>query len=297
MEPAFTVITPAYNRAALLPAAHRSLLEQQEPSFEWVVIDDGSIDETRELVAGLATASPFPVRYVWQENAGKHAALNHGVALARGELVAILDSDDTLAAEGRAVLWETWEGIEPALRDGFAGVAGHFALPDGTLVGDPLPAPTVDASMFDLRIRHGVGGDKFEVFRRDVLEAFPFPLDLGRFVPEALIWNRISRLHRHRWIDRVVAVKEYQPGGLTDRSARIRAESWQAARLFYLEAAGMGPGLPPRYLFRTYANYVRFSLHGRVPRRQIVRDAPGRAAVLAAFPLGAALYAGDRRSG
>jgi glycosyltransferase involved in cell wall biosynthesis len=294
VEPAITVITPAYNRASLLPAAHRSLLAQREPAFEWLVIDDGSTDETRRLVGEFAAASPFPVHYVWQENAGKHAAVNHGVTLARGELVAILDSDDALLADGLAVLWETWQGIDPADRDGFAGVAGRFALPDGSLVGDPFPTPTLDASMFDMLARHGVRGDKFEIFRRDVLEAFPFPLDLGRFVSEALVWNRISRRHKLRWIDRVVAVKEYQPGGLTDRSARVRAESWQGARLFYLEAAGMGPGLPARYLLRTSANYVRFSLHGRVPTRQIVRDAPAKAAVLAAFPLGAGLYAKDR---
>jgi glycosyltransferase involved in cell wall biosynthesis len=295
VAPDFTVITPAYNRAGLLREAHRSLLDQQGPSLEWVVIDDGSTDETGELVAELAAASPFAVRYVWQENAGKHAALNHGIALASGELIAILDSDDTLAADGLAALWDAWQGIDPGVRDGFAGVAGRFALPDGSLLGDPLPTPTFDASMFDMLARHGIGGDKFEVFRRDVLEAFPFPVDLGRFVSEGLVWNRISRRHQLRWIDRVVAVKQYQPDGLTDRSARVRAESWQSARLFYLEAAGMGPGLPARYLSRTYANYVRFSLHGRLKPAHIIADAPSSAWCVAAFPAGLALYLYDRR--
>ena len=297
VPPAFTVVTPTYNRAALLREAHRSLLDQQAPSFEWVVVDDGSTDETRALVAELAAGSPFAVRYVWQENAGKHAAVNRGVALAGGELVAILDSDDTLVADALATLWEAWQGIPPSDRAGFAGVAGHKALSDGTRVGDSLPAATVDASMFDLRIKLGVRGDKFEVFRRDVLEAFPFPTDLGRFVTEALVWNRISRRYRHRWIDRVVATVNYHSGGLTDRSAHARADSWRAARLYYLEAAAMGPGLPAGYLLRTYANYVRFSLHGRLAPSRIVRDAPAVAGGLVAFPLGAALYLRDRLSG
>jgi hypothetical protein len=151
--------------------------------------------------------------------------------------------------------------------------------------------------MFDLRVRYGVGGDKFEVFRRDVLAAFPFPTDLGRFVTEALVWNRISRRYRHRWIDRPVAVKEYRPGGLTERSARVRAESWPAARLFYLEAAAMGPGLPLPYLLRSYVNYGRFSLHGGFGPRRIAADAPAAAWALATLPLAAALWLRDRAGG
>jgi glycosyltransferase involved in cell wall biosynthesis len=297
VAPAFTVVTPTFNRAALLQEAHRSLLDQQGPSFEWIVVDDGSTDGTGALVAELAARSPFPVHYVWQENAGKHTAVNRGVALASGELVAILDSDDALVTDGLAVLWEAWEGIAPSDRRGFAGVAGHKGLSDGSRVGDPLPATTVDASMFDLRVRLGVQGDKFEVFRRDVLEAFPFPTDLGRFVTEALVWNRISRHYRHRWIDRVVAIVEYQGGGLSDHSVRLRADSWRAARLFYLEAAAMGPGLPVRYRLRANANYVRFSLHGRLTPIRIVRESPTTADGLLGFPLGTALYVRDRLHG
>lgn len=295
MQPAFTVVTPTYNRASLLDAVRLSLTEQQGPSLEWVIVDDGSTDETRALVAGFAGDQPFPVRYVRQENTGKHGALNAGVALARGELVAILDSDDLLVSDGLATLWEAWQSIDPVERARFAGVAGHFAGPDGTRLGDALPTATIDASMFDLRIRNGVRGDKFEVFRRDILESYPFPTDLGRFVTEALIWNRISRSYVHRWIDRVVAVKTgYLPGGLTDRSVHLRADSWRAARLYYLEAATMGPGLPSRYLFRTNANYVRFSLHGRLRYGRIVREAPSATGSLVAFPVGVALYLRDR---
>jgi glycosyltransferase involved in cell wall biosynthesis len=294
VPPDFTVVTATFNRAVLLREAHRSLLEQQRPSLEWVVVDDGSTDDTRAVVAGLASESPFPVRYLWQENAGKHAAVNVGVANASGELIAILDSDDRLAPDGLALLWDTWEGIAPGERPRFAGVAGHKARPDGALVGDPLPSPTLDASMFELRTRYGIRGDKFEVFRREVLQAFPFPTDLGRFVTEALVWNRISRSYLHRWIDRVVEIVDYREGGLTHQSTRLRAEAWQAARLYYVEAASMASGLPLGYLLRTYANYVRFSLHGRLAPASIVRDAPVAAGGVVAFPLGLALYLRDR---
>jgi len=294
VPPDFTVVTATFNRAVLIREAHRSLLEQRRPSLEWIVVDDGSTDDTKAVIEGLAAESPFPVRYLWQENAGKHVAVNAGVAQATGELIAILDSDDRIAPDGLALLWDAWEGIRPDERPRFAGVAGHKARPDGTLVGDPLPTATLDASMFELRTRYGIRGDKFEVFRREVLQAFPFPTDLGRFVTEALIWNRISRSYVHRWIDRVVEIIDYRDGGLTDQSARLRAASWQAARLYYLEAASMGSGLQLAYRLRTYANYVRFSLHGRVGAASMLRDAPVAAEAALASPLGLALYLRDR---
>jgi glycosyltransferase involved in cell wall biosynthesis len=295
VQPAFTVVTATFNRAALLREAHQSLLAQPRPPFEWIVVDDGSTDDTRAVVAELIADSPFPVRYLWQENTGKHGALNAGVAEARGELIAILDSDDKIAPEALGLLWDAWQGIAPSERPRFAGVAGHKARADGSVVGDRLPAPTVDASMFELRTRYGVEGDKFEVFRREVLQAFPFPTDLGRFVTEALVWNRISRSYVHRWIDEVASIVDYRAGGLSDRSARLRADSWRAARLYYLEAAAMEPKPPLRFRFRLYSNYVRFSLHGRLSPLAIVREAPTASGALAAFPLGVGLYLRDRR--
>ena len=79
-----TVFTPAYNRAATLPRLYESLLQQSCFEFEWLIIDDGSADDTPAVAAGFTGEGKFPVRYVYKENGGKHTALNRGIELARG---------------------------------------------------------------------------------------------------------------------------------------------------------------------------------------------------------------------
>jgi glycosyltransferase involved in cell wall biosynthesis len=92
--PAVSIVLPTYNRAAFLPAAFASIRAQEWDDWELIVVDDGSTDPTRQVVAGLAAGMPGPVRYVAQENRGAYGARNTGLDLARGESVAFFDSDD-----------------------------------------------------------------------------------------------------------------------------------------------------------------------------------------------------------
>jgi len=90
----FTVFTPTYNRAHTLPRVWNSLRRQTFRNFEWLIVDDGSSDNTREMVSGWSRISDFPIRYLWQRNALKKTAINLGVREARGQLFLSIDSDD-----------------------------------------------------------------------------------------------------------------------------------------------------------------------------------------------------------
>ena len=85
----FTVLTPTYNRAHTLARVYDSLCAQIFQDFEWVVVDDGSTDNTRELVEHWCQTAVFPINYVWQPNQHKKTAFNRGVREARGELVGV----------------------------------------------------------------------------------------------------------------------------------------------------------------------------------------------------------------
>ncbi|MFN8002607.1 MAG: glycosyltransferase family 2 protein [Acidobacteriota bacterium] len=98
-KPLVSVIVPTYNRAYCLGATIDSVLAQTYSTLELLVIDDGSSDQTRELVENQYGYDPR-VRYVYQTNAGVSAARNHGFRLAQGDFVALIDSDD---------LWEPWK--------------------------------------------------------------------------------------------------------------------------------------------------------------------------------------------
>ena len=91
-----TVFTPAFNRAKLLPRLYKSLKNQSSINFEWVIVDDGSQDETQQVVQKFIDEGVLPINYVYQDNKGKHFAINRGVKEANGELFWIVDSDDYL---------------------------------------------------------------------------------------------------------------------------------------------------------------------------------------------------------
>jgi glycosyltransferase involved in cell wall biosynthesis len=92
--PGISIILPTYNRASFLPQAFESIRGQKYQDWELIVVDDGSTDETCEVVSEFARGCPQPVRYVHQENRGAYGARNTGLDLARGEHVAFFDSDD-----------------------------------------------------------------------------------------------------------------------------------------------------------------------------------------------------------
>ena len=89
-NPTVSVIMAAYNHAGYIAQAITSVLSQSWQDLELIVIDDGSTDRTREVVAGFAD----PVRYIYQENQGQGGARNTGIAHARGEFISFLDDDD-----------------------------------------------------------------------------------------------------------------------------------------------------------------------------------------------------------
>jgi glycosyltransferase involved in cell wall biosynthesis len=293
--PRLTVLTPTWNRAATLPRLHDTLLRQTFRDFEWLVVDDGSEDETRELVAGWAADDPFPVRYAHQPNQGKHVALNHGAREARGEFCAVIDSDDWYVDEGLERLVRRWGEIpDPAA---FCEVQGLSVDQEGRILGDRFPADVFDSDAWEMHYRHRVGGDKHGMIRTDVMREYPFPEDLGSpIVSPSLVWLRMSRRYRTRYVNDVIAAKEYLPGGLTDSKPRRAVEISGALLLLQREALEDGRPMPADVRYRTYANVIRNGLHQGVPLHRQFRDARSRAWWMAALPAGVALRSRDRRA-
>ena len=106
-KPFLTVFTPAYNRAVTLPRLYESLLRQTCFDFEWLIIDDGSSDDTSRLIHSFTGEGKFPVRYVYKENGGKHTAHNLALEEAEGEWFLCVDSDDTLAPDAVEMVTQT----------------------------------------------------------------------------------------------------------------------------------------------------------------------------------------------
>lgn len=106
-----TILTPTYNRGEYLERVYNSLVAQTDQNFEWLLIDDGSTDNTEEVVRKLAKKNEhaFSFRCYFKPNGGKHTALNYGARYAAGDIVLILDSDDYLTSDAVASVYEYWE--------------------------------------------------------------------------------------------------------------------------------------------------------------------------------------------
>jgi glycosyltransferase involved in cell wall biosynthesis len=216
MHPVFTVCTPTYNRAELLPRVYASLARQTLMDFEWVIVDDGSTDNTQAVVRNLNERAKFPIRYLWQENRHKKVAFNHGVREALGTLLVALDDDDEIPPDTLASLARIWEGIPGIDRERFVGVTGLCARPDGEVVGDLYPKDVFDCSAADLYFKHRVRGEKFGCMRVDLLRRFPFPEDIEGFVPESLVWWAIARAgYVNRFVNQIVRIYHPTPGSLS----------------------------------------------------------------------------------
>jgi glycosyltransferase involved in cell wall biosynthesis len=292
-EPAVTVLTTTYNRSALLSRLHESRLRQTFREFEWLIVDDGSSDATAVVVAELAEKSGFEARYLHQPNRGKHAALNAGVAAARGRYCAVIDSDDWYEPEALAVLISEWRALPAPVE--FAEVQGLCATPNGHIIGSRLTcAERMDSDVFEMSFRFGVRGDKIGMIRTDVLRQFPFPEELGRFVTEALVWHRIANRYRTRYMNRVLARKEYQPGGLSRQQPRRTIDHARMYHVFFKEIVQTPRPIPVRQRYRADANWVRNGLLAGQPLRADWRQAPSRLLFLLGLPTGAALALRDR---
>ena len=209
-----TVFTPTFNRAYIIENLYKSLQAQTDKDFEWVVVDDGSSDNTKELFEKFASNdNGFTITYQIQPNGGKHRAINRGVELAKGELFFIVDSDDYLT-ENAIEKIKSWAN---SLGEGkWAGVSGVRGYNETTPIGQAPTAQFVDATNLE-RDDKKLLGDKAEVYFTDILRKYPFPeFDGENFITEEVVWNAIAYDgYKIRWYSDIIYVCEYIADGLT----------------------------------------------------------------------------------
>ena len=230
-----TVCTPTYNRGELLKYLFDSLSKQNFDSFEWIIVDDGSCDNTETIVKQFVLNATFPVIYLKKKNGGKHTALNLGIEYATGILCWIVDSDDYVTENSLNFIWESWNDIED--KNQYAGISGLKSYPDGKIIGNSTSEFFIDTDCLSYRYKYRIQGDKSEVYRTDILKKFPFPeFQNERFMTEALVWNRIANDgYKLRWTNEVIYICEYLDGGLTNTSDKNIVESWRGTTLYYKE--------------------------------------------------------------
>lgn len=251
-----TIFTPTYNRAYIIGKLYESLLTQTSKDFEWLIVDDGSTDDTEALIDSFIAERKINIRYVKQPNGGKHRAINHGVRLAKGELFFIVDSDDQLPSDSIAIVSDYYSQVSDD--SSFAGVCGLRYYSTGVKIGGEFIYDVLDCNSIDFRFKYKLTGDMGEVFRTSVLKEYPFPeIENEKFCPEALVWNRIALKYRLRYFNRNIYLCDYLPDGLTAKIVKLRMDSPLASMLYYSELYNMP--IPIDQKLKAAINYWRFA--------------------------------------
>lgn len=250
-----TVFTPTYNRAHVLSNLYNSLIEQTCVDFEWLIVDDGSTDGTEELVSSWLGKQSFLIRYIKQENGGKHRAVNQGALEAKGELFFIVDSDDVLTEDAISIVKEEYEKVKDC--SDYCGVCGLKAYFTGEKVGGEDDFTELECNSLDFRYKYNVKGDVAEVFKTDVIRRYPFPEIQGeRFCPEAVVWQRIAQKYKFHYFYKKIYLCDYLQDGLTKKITLIRMQSPVASSICYKELSEAR--VPFKIKFRAAINYWRF---------------------------------------
>lgn len=212
-----TILTPTFNRGGGgLQSLWDSLQKQTVKDFEWLVVDDGSTDGTKDLITQLQEKSDFPIRYIYKNNGGKHTALNVGIQTICSELTFIVDSDDCVTDDAVESILKIHKKYRS--QNNICGYAFLRAFPDGKVNGKKFDVNEKIGSYIDVRVNgDDTGADKAEVFKTHCLKEFPFPeYPNEKFLGEDLVWVRMARKYEMVHINKAIYVGNYLEDGLTN---------------------------------------------------------------------------------
>lgn len=215
-----TIFTPTYNRQKLLRRAFESLQNQTDTNFRWLIVDDGSQDNTRKEVELMMAESKFDIVYIFQENGGKHHAHNTAVKNCNTEYMLILDSDDSLTEESISILNTKIKLLRN--KEHIAGIIGNrINRLDGSVIGTPMPDIQY-ASGNELYQKYGLKGDTLRLYKTDVLKKYLFPKIAGeKFIPENVVFDQIDQKYKLLVIKELLYIGEYQDNGYTNNVYKV----------------------------------------------------------------------------
>ena len=231
-----TVFTPTYNRAYILGDLYHSLQRQTCMDFEWLIVDDGSADDTKALVASWqGEENPFPIRYVYQENGGKCRAINRGLKEADGRLFFTVDSDDYLTDDAIEKVIQ-WDGELP--KDGhFCGYVGNRGITPTQTPNRLFPGGYLEGTALDRYDQ--VDGERAFVFYTEIHRKYLYPEFPGeKFLTEAVTWDLMAHDgYKMRFYNDIIWIWEYKDDGLTRAGYRVFLENPQGTGLFFRQKA------------------------------------------------------------
>lgn len=239
-----TVFTPTYNRADKLSRLYESLGRQRCYDFEWLIVDDGSSDNTSEQIQDFLGEQRFLIRYIQKENGGKHTAYNLALEEAQGEWFLCVDSDDYLTDNAVEKLLYKLKSL-----DGQPGLMAYKEDVSGKQLSGQFPRDLACEKMHRLSLVHGCGGEFTMVFSTAFARRFPFPVFSGeRFVTECVVYDRMDEVSEMALLPEVITICEYQADGYSNNANAVMKRNPNGYCLYFLQRIDLQIKLFPRII-------------------------------------------------
>ena len=279
----FTVFTPTFNRKELIEKLYKSLQKQTFKDFEWLIVDDGSTDGTKEKVEEFLSEKKLEIKYYFKENGGKQRAYNFATEKANGELFICLDSDDEYVENGLEIILKYWKKYEK--NSDIAGMGYLSTYPNREIIGSSFPEKEMISTQFEIYNKYGVKGDKGLMFRTEIIKKYKFPVfEDEKFITEAVVYNRICEKYKMVYVNEKIEIKEYQEDGLTAKYNNLLLKNPKGQALYHNEINSQKLTFKQKIL--NNAVYYKFCKVAGYKFGKIFKESKNKLFLIFAIPVG-----------
>ena len=278
-----TILTPTYNRKHTLHKLYNSLVNQTDKDLEWIIVDDGSKDDTKKLIDGYIKENKIKIRYYKKKNGGKHSAINYGIDYIETDFVSIIDSDDYLTDDAIATYKKYIKKYGSNEKVGV--ISFNKCDPNGEKIGKKFKEKEVYSNLIDFRFNKGIVGDPCELIRTKALKENRFPIfENENFMAEAVVLVKIAFQYDTVFVNKNICVVEYLDDGLTHSMLKNRVRcpkgTIENCKVF----------LSPRFKFYIrFKNYIMltgFSLIDHRSFKDIIKSTNNKLYTILLYPAG-----------
>lgn len=205
-----SILTPTYNRAKLLNRLYKSLVENTKYNveIEWLIMDDGSNDNTSQEVEKFIKENKFDIQYYSQENKGKLVAINNLIGYATGDLIIECDSDDYFKNNAFLTIKNTFNEMD----DNTYALCYLKYDQNECNIGNLFKQK--ETTMFDLYFKQGEDGEKVLVYNAKIRKQFSYELENNeKFITEARMYHKMDMQYKIKCFNEPIMICEYQEEG------------------------------------------------------------------------------------
>lgn len=282
--PILTVFTPSYNRAHTLFRTYESLKLQNNKDFIWLIVDDGSTDNTAEMVKSWqSNDNGFEIQYIYKEKGGMHTAHNTAYENIFTELNVCIDSDDKMAADAIDKIIKKWDSVK---EKGYAGIIGLDADFNGNIIGKGFPEGLYETTLTGY-YANGGRGDKKLIYQTDIIKKYPpYPVfENEKYVALAYKYRMIDQHYKMAVLDDVLCNVEYQPDGASSNIWKQYIENPKGFALWRIVC--MQYPVSTKRVFIECVHYVSSSIIAG--NKHFIKETPEKLLTVMAIPFGCIL--------